>query len=113
MKDPFLYLAIGVALVACLFAQLGIVFSWLTGANSCAFAAYGTDKFLAKKKKRRISEVDLFFYTLTGGTIGAICGMKLFRHKTRKSSFKKSIVAIVVIQLALIGGYVWLRFANR
>jgi uncharacterized membrane protein YsdA (DUF1294 family) len=110
VRDPFSYLAIGVALLCYLGARLDPLLSWLVGANVTAFAAYGIDKYLAKKRKRRISEADLFFYTLIGGTLGAWSGMKFFRHKTRKASFRRSFGIIVGVQVQLVGGYVWFRW---
>ena len=60
---------------------------YLIGINIITFFIYGLDKHLAKKKAYRISEYSLFVLSFFGGCVGAILGMKVFRHKTKKASF--------------------------
>lgn len=48
-----------------------------------AFIMYGADKSRAKKHKWRIPEKTLLLIGLLGGALGALLGMKLFRHKTQ------------------------------
>ena len=55
--------------------------------NCLAFVLMGWDKFLARKKRKRISEKTLLFLGLAGGFIGAYGGMKFFHHKTRHRYF--------------------------
>ena len=55
--------------------------------NTLSFFLYGIDKYLAMKKKYRISEYRLLLLSFLGGSIGAILGMKIFHHKTKKISF--------------------------
>ena len=55
--------------------------------NIITFVIYGIDKLLAILKKNRISETTLFLCSFIGGGLGAILGMFLFRHKTRKIKF--------------------------
>lgn len=50
--------------------------------------AYGYDKSAARNGKWRVRERTLHSMTLIGGTFGAWLGQKLFRHKTRKTSFR-------------------------
>ncbi len=45
--------------------------------------AYGGDKRRAKKHRWRRSESSLLCLGFFGGSIGALIGMTLFRHKTR------------------------------
>ena len=52
-----------------------------------AFFMYGIDKKRAKKKQWRISETVLLGTGLLGGALGALLGMKLFRHKTKHGYF--------------------------
>jgi len=84
--------------------------AWLVSINLLAFIVYGADKELAKRGKRRISENALLFYTLVGGTIGAAAGMKLFRHKTQKTSFRRWYWGIVAAQMLLFGFWVWAKY---
>ena len=55
--------------------------------NVIAFFLYGYDKMIAIKGKRRISEYHLFVFAFFGGGIGALLGMKVFHHKTKKVGF--------------------------
>ena len=48
-----------------------------------AFIFYGVDKRKAKKGAWRIPEAVLLNLGFFGGAIGAIVGMKAFRHKTK------------------------------
>lgn len=50
--------------------------------------AYGYDKSAARNGRWRVRERTLHSMTLIGGTFGAWLGQKLFRHKTRKTSFR-------------------------
>lgn len=70
--------------------------------NITAFAAYGADKQKAKKGKWRISENTLLLLAVLGGSIGAICGMKLFHHKTKKAAFSVGLPVILVLQIMVI-----------
>ena len=81
--------------------------AWLVAVNLVAFSAFGFDKFSARKKWRRISEADLLYGALIGGSIGAWLGMRAFRHKTRKAEFRRSYWIIVVVQVALVGAWFW------
>lgn len=57
------------------------------GINIITFFLYGIDKHFAIKNMRRISEYTLFVFSFFGGGIGAIIGMKVFHHKTKKLCF--------------------------
>ena len=56
--------------------------------NVITFAAFGLDKRKAKKRKFRIRESVLLGLALIGGSLGAMAGMFLFHHKTRKPAFR-------------------------
>jgi len=45
---------------------------------------WGIDKDRARKDRWRISEKKLLLYSVFGGFVGALIGMKLWRHKTIK-----------------------------
>ena len=75
--------------------------------NLVALVVYGVDKRRAKKGKWRISETTLFLVALIGGSVGAIAGMYLFRHKTKHWYFRIGLPVILVAQLVLTG---WLLF---
>ena len=70
--------------------------------NIITFFVYGIDKYLAYKEKSRVSEKLLLTLALCFGIIGALLWMKIFRHKTKKKSFKTSIILIIIIQVVTV-----------
>ena len=70
--------------------------------NLVAFLAMYIDKRKAKYGKWRIPEQTLFILALIGGSIGAIAGMYIFRHKTKKLRFSVGFPTILVLQIILI-----------
>lgn len=64
--------------------------------NIITFLIMGIDKYLAIKKKYRISEFHLITLTLFGGSVGSLLGMIIFRHKTKKMKF------LIIIPLSII-----------
>lgn len=77
--------------------------AYLIAANLVALFLMWRDKRLAKKENaRRIPEKTLFLSALLGGSIGAIAGMRLFRHKTKHWYFVVGMPAILVAQIALV-----------
>ena len=76
---------------------------YLIGINILAFIIYGIDKFNAIKKLYRVSEYSLFVLAIIGGSIGAILGMKVFHHKTRKPLFWiVNILSLIIWCLIII-----------
>lgn len=69
--------------------------------SAAAFFAYGLDKHMAKKRKRRISEAALLTLSFFGGALGALVGMYVFRHKTRKPKFRIAVPAMLILWAAL------------
>lgn len=69
--------------------------------NLAAFALMGIDKRRAVRHAWRISEKTLFLSALLGGSLGALLGMRTFRHKTRHWYFVYGIPAILILQLGL------------
>ena len=64
-----------------------MIWVWFLGMNLLTFALFGIDKQRAKQKKYRIAEKLLFALSLLGGSVGALLGMQIFRHKTKRLSF--------------------------
>ena len=75
--------------------------------NLIAFALYGIDKRRAKQGAWRISEYTLLLAALLGGSLGALLGMRYFRHKTRHRKFRYGVPLILLLQLGL-GLYLFL-----
>ena len=66
-----------------------------------AFLSYGWDKYRARKRRWRIPEAFLLALGLLGGSVGALMGMNLFRHKTKHWYFWAVNLLGFVAQLAL------------
>jgi len=62
------------------------------------FIIFGIDKRKAVKHQQRIPEATLLSLTFLGGTVGALLGMLIFRHKISKTSFLLKFGLIVWIQ---------------
>ena len=80
--------------------------AYLAVMNLAAFGAYGADKRRARCGSWRIPERTLFLLPLLGGSVGALLGMHVFRHKTRHWDVRWGIPAIFLLQLAACGA-VW------
>ena len=76
---------------------------YLIAVNSIAFVLMGIDKKRAKQSAWRISEKALFLPAILGGSVVAILGMQIFRHKTKHWYFVIGMPLILVIQLAVAG----------
>lgn len=60
---------------------------YLLAINAVTFAAFGIDKRRARRSAWRIQESTLLGLSAAGGFVGALAGMRFFRHKTRKPKF--------------------------
>ena len=69
--------------------------------NAAAFILMLADKIKAKNHRWRIPESTLIASALLGGSIGALAGMYLFRHKTRHPKFTLGIPVILIGQIIL------------
>lgn len=85
---------------------MGIYLSALSGyiliINLFSFLSMRSDKKRAATGRSRIPEARLFLLALMGGSIGAIMGMNIFRHKTRHLSFRIGMPLILLLQLAVV-----------
>lgn len=70
--------------------------------NAAAFLLMLADKHKARKKLRRIPEATLLSTAAIGGSIGALMGMYLVRHKTRHLKFTVGIPVILALQIILL-----------
>ena len=70
--------------------------------NIVTFLVYGIDKWKAKQGSWRISEATLLMLAVIGGTIGALLGMQVWRHKTMHKKFKYGLPLILLAQITLI-----------
>ena len=79
----------------------GIVFAYLLMINTAAFLVFGWDKLKAKRDGWRVPEKTLLALAVIGGSVGALIGMRVFRHKTKHWYFKYGMPAILVVQVLL------------
>ncbi|CAG0952239.1 hypothetical protein METP3_00281 [Methanosarcinales archaeon] len=66
------------------------------------FLIYGTDKLFAKLGFSRISEKTLLSITFFFGIIGSIAAMKIFKHKTKKNSFRHNFAVIALLRIIVL-----------
>lgn len=79
-----------------------IIILYVVAVNVVSFLMMGIDKRKAVKRAFRIPESTLFVLAIIGGSIGAIAGMHLFRHKTRHWYFLYGMPVILALQIILI-----------
>ena len=80
---------------------------YLAAVNLVTFTVYGVDKAKARRGAWRVPEKTLFLLPLLGGSVGALLGMRVFRHKTKHWYFVWGIPLILLAQIALA---VWVYF---
>ena len=83
-----------------------ILLAFLLLVNLLVFALYGIDKLKAKKGAWRIPESTLLLVAFLGGSLGALLGMELFRHKTKHAKFKVLVPLFLILHIAL-GVYIF------
>ena len=84
-----------------------VLFLYLITVNVLAFVLFGLDKYKARKGFWRISERGLMFAALLGGSVGALCGMRLFRHKTKHKIFTIGVPLMLLAQGLLLMYYLF------
>ena len=101
-------------------SYLHIALIYLVAINIVTFFMYGINKWRstsgrllptgrkkAKNSKWRIRETALLGLAVLGGSIGAWLGMKVWHHKTQHKKFRYGVLAIIIVQLALIGYFLY------
>ena len=76
-----------------------ILIGYLCVINVAALVMYGVDKWKAVHERWRISEAALILVAVIGGSVGALAGMYIFHHKTRKKKFAVGVPVILALQL--------------
>lgn len=82
-----------------------ILYCYLILINCAAFCLMAEDKRRAKRRLWRIPERTLFAAAILGGSVGAMLGMYLCRHKTKHWYF---VVGMPLIFLLQAGAGWWL-----
>lgn len=76
---------------------------WVALASAFTALRFWQDKARAIAGDRRISEADLLFLALIGGSPGAFAARHRFRHKTRKEPFSTQLMIIAAAQVGAAG----------
>jgi uncharacterized membrane protein YsdA (DUF1294 family) len=79
-----------------------LLYFYFLAISFLSFFMMGYDKYLARNKKRRISENTFLFWGFIGGSLGAGIGMRVFKHKTSKRSFLWKFWSIVLFQFLVV-----------
>jgi uncharacterized membrane protein YsdA (DUF1294 family) len=102
----FAILTVGMSLLlaaaSVLWLRLDPLLAWLLAFNLVTFLTYGYDKGIAGSNRTRVPERVLLLLALAGGSPAAILGMRLFHHKTAKSSFQHKFWLVLLVQAALL-----------
>lgn len=70
--------------------------------NIVTFFFFAIDKYRAVKNKSRIRIVTLLGMAFAGGSVGALLGIYLLRHKTKKNYFTVGIPLMMVMQVLVL-----------
>lgn len=81
---------------------------YLAVINLTAISAFGIDKWKALHARWRIPESVLLGLAAIGGSIGALIGMELFRHKTLHLRFRLLVPIILLLQASAGGMLLWM-----
>ena len=74
---------------------------YLLGINLLTFLAFGLDKWKAKRGLWRVPEATLMMMAALGGSVGALLGMRVFRHKTQHKKVTIGVPLFLLVQIAL------------
>lgn len=80
--------------------EYGVIYLFVI--NIITFFLYGFDKQMARLKLRRIPEKVLLGLAVIGGSVGALWGMKAYRHKIRKWKFIAGVPLVLVLQIIAV-----------
>lgn len=67
--------------------HIPVILWYLVSINIFTFLLFIIDKFHSSKDRKRVPELNLHFFSLAGGFIGAFFAMILAKHKIRKKKF--------------------------
>lgn len=93
------------------FLEIRLLYAYFIGVNLTTFLAYGSDKHRAVYNRSRIPEIVLHLLALAGGSVAAFLAQLTFRHKTQKRTFRIVFIMIVLVQLMVVAGMLFLKHA--
>jgi uncharacterized membrane protein YsdA (DUF1294 family) len=84
--------------------RLGIASFLLVAVNLITICAFWLDKQKAIARDRRMSEANLLFLAMIGGSPGALYARHKSRHKTRKQPFSTVLLLLCAVQIGAVIG---------
>ncbi|SFC86884.1 DUF1294 domain-containing protein [Massilia yuzhufengensis] len=81
-----------------------VLFLYL-GLSAFTAVVYGLDKSAARAQRQRTPEATLHLLGLLGGWPGALVARRLFRHKSKKESFRSALWTSVAVNCGVLGLY--------
>ena len=84
------------------FGKYKILIAYLVVVNFVSFAAFAIDKINAIEGRSRIRILTLLGLAFIGGSVGALLGMYILRHKTRIDYFSVGIPLIILMQVVVV-----------
>ena len=80
----------------------GILFLYIVCLNLVTFVIMFADKRRAIKHQWRIPEKTILLLSLIGGSLGSLCGMFVFRHKTKHLSFRILLPLFFIFHIVVV-----------
>ena len=82
--------------------MIWLLISYLIVINAAGLLVMAIDKKRSATGAWRIPEKAFFLISIAGGSVGTLCGMYLFHHKTRHWYFVVFIPVILILQIILV-----------
>jgi uncharacterized membrane protein YsdA (DUF1294 family) len=79
-----------------------ILGAYILLANIVTYIFYYVDKRKAKKGAWRIPESTLILLAFFGGSVGALLGMQILRHKTKHVKFMVCVPLALILHVGLL-----------
>ena len=80
---------------------------YLLAINVITLLVYIADKIKAKRHMWRIPESALLSLAIIGGSIGALIGIFVIRHKSQHPKFRIGVPIIFILQLTVAYWILW------
>ena len=79
-----------------------LLYLYLLIVNAATFLLMLVDKQNTRKNRWRIRERTLLLWAGLGGSLGAVMGMQLFRHKTKHIRFSIGLPVMLAVHIILL-----------